>query len=175
MRFLWVGVGGAAASIARYAIGLGVDQPHFPWATLGINLSAAFALGLFLTVALGHLSVAVMTPIAVGLIGGFTTFSTLMWEGFTFSRTDRAGIVLTYVSVSVIGGFVAAWAATHSGDCWSSSDLCERRGVRGRSISAAIVGVAPLREVRERVCYASGPLDWCWPGCSGWGRVRQFG
>jgi CrcB protein len=56
---VWVGLGGAAGSIARYAIALNVDQSHFPWATLGINLSGAFVLGAFLTLALGHLSVAV--------------------------------------------------------------------------------------------------------------------
>ena len=108
MRFVWVGLAGAVGSIARYAIGLGVDQSHFPWATLGINVSGAFVLGLFLTVALGHLSVAVMTPIAVGLIGGFTTFSTFAWEGFTLGRTGRAGVALIYVAVSVIGGLAAA-------------------------------------------------------------------
>jgi fluoride exporter len=108
MRFLWVGLAGAAGSIARYAIGLAVDQSHFPWATLGINLSGAFILGLFLTLALGHLSVGVMTPIAVGLVGGFTTFSTFAWEGFTMSRTGRTGAALLYVSVSVLGGLVAA-------------------------------------------------------------------
>ena len=109
MRFVWVGLAGAVGSIARYAIGLGVDQSHFPWATLGINLSGAFVLGLFLTIALGHLSVAVMTPIAVGLIGGFTTFSTFAWEGFTLGRTGRTGVALIYVAVSVTGGLAAAW------------------------------------------------------------------
>ena len=109
MRFLWVGLGGAAGSVARYAIGLSVDQSHFPWATLAINLSGAFILGLFLTLALGHLSVAVMTPIAVGVLGGFTTFSTFAWEGLTFSRTGRAGTAFAYVAISVVGGLVAAW------------------------------------------------------------------
>jgi CrcB protein len=110
MRYLWVGLGGACGSMARYAIGVSVDQSHFPWATLGINLSGAFVLGLFLTLALGHLSVAVMTPVAVGLIGGFTTFSTFAWEGFFFGRTGRTGIALVYISVSVVGGLVAAWS-----------------------------------------------------------------
>ena len=110
MRYLWVGLGGACGSIARYAIGLSVDQSHFPWATLGINLSGAFVLGLFLTLALGHLSIAVTTPVAIGLIGGFTTFSTFVWEGFFFGRTGRAGIALVYISVSVVGGLVAAWS-----------------------------------------------------------------
>jgi fluoride exporter len=108
MRYLWVGLGGALGSIARYAIGLSIDQSHFPWATLGINLTGAFVLGLFLTLALGNLSVAVMTPIAVGVIGGFTTFSTFAWEGFTLGRNGRPGIAFVYVTVSVIGGLILA-------------------------------------------------------------------
>jgi len=108
MRYVWVGLGGAAGSILRYAIGLNVDQTHFPWATLGINLSGAFVLGAFLTLALGHLSVAVMTPIAVGVLGGYTTFSTFAWEGFTLGRTGRVGTAVVYVAVSVFGGLLAA-------------------------------------------------------------------
>ena len=110
MRFLWVGLGGALGSVARYGISTSIDQSHFPWATLGINLSGAFILGLFLTLGLGHLSVAVMTPVAVGVLGGYTTFSTFAWEGFTFGRTGRSGVALTYVAVSVVGGLLAAWS-----------------------------------------------------------------
>lgn len=108
MRYLWVGLGGAAGSMARYAIALSVDQARFPWATLGINISGAFVLGLFLTLALGHLSVAVITPISVGVLAGFTTFSTFAWEGFTMERSGRAGTALVYIAVSVIGGLLAA-------------------------------------------------------------------
>src|SRR5438477_10037694 len=67
MRHLWLGLGGACGSVGRHAIGLRVDQSHFPWATLGINLSVAFVLGLSLTLTLGQMSVAFMTPAAVGL------------------------------------------------------------------------------------------------------------
>lgn len=109
MRFIWVGLAGAIGAVARYAIGLTVDQSRFPWATLAINLSGALLLGLFLTLALGRVSVAVMTPVAVGLIGGFTTFSTFAWEGFTFGRTGRVWIAIVYMSVSVVGGLSAAW------------------------------------------------------------------
>jgi len=109
MRYLWVGLGGACGSMLRYVIGVRVDQSYFPWATLGINLTGAFVLGLFLTIGLGHLSADVMTPVAVGLIGGFTTFSTFAWEGFTHARSGRTGIAVVYISVSVAGGLVAAW------------------------------------------------------------------
>ena len=110
MRYLWVGLGGACGSMARYAIGLRVDQATFPWATLGINLVGAFILGVFLTLALGHLSVAVITPVSVGVIGGFTTFSTFAWEGFTHTRSGRVGVAVVYVAVSVIGGLLATGA-----------------------------------------------------------------
>jgi protein CrcB len=85
------------------------------WATMGINLSGALLLGFFLAVALGHLPVSVMTPIAVGLIGGFTTFSTFAWEAFTMSRTGRTWPAAIYVAVSVIGGLLAAWAGYSTG------------------------------------------------------------
>ena len=110
MRYVWVGLAGAVGCMARYAIGLNVDQSHFPWATLGINVSGAFILGLLLTALLGVVPVAVLTPLAVGLLGGFTTFSTFMWEGFTLTRTGRAGTAAIYVGVSIAGGLAAAWA-----------------------------------------------------------------
>jgi CrcB protein len=106
---------GAVGAVARYAIGSGVDQTRFPWATLGINLSGAFVLGLFLTVGLGRVPVSVTTPLAVGLIGGFTTFSTFAWEGFTFGRTGREWTAFVYVAVSVLGGLAAAWSGYAAG------------------------------------------------------------
>ena len=86
------------------------DETRGPARPNGINLSGAFLLAFFLAVALGHLPVSVMTPIAVGLIGGFTTFSTFTWEAFTMSRTGRPGPALIYIAVSVCAGLLAAWA-----------------------------------------------------------------
>jgi CrcB protein len=108
MRFVWVGLAGAVGSVARYAIGLTINQSSFPWATLGINLSGSLLLGFFLTVALGQLPVRVITPIAVGLIGGFTTFSTFAWDGFTIGRGGRVPVAALYVVVSVVGGLAMA-------------------------------------------------------------------
>ena len=77
----------------------------------------AFILATFLTLSIGHLSVAVITPIAVGVLGGFTTFSTFAWEGFTISRNGRPGVAFIYVAVSVVGGLIAACCvATRSGE-----------------------------------------------------------
>jgi len=100
---------GAIGSVLRYTIGLNVDQSAFPWATLLINLSGAFVLAFFLTISLGRLSTEVMTPIAVGLVGGYTTFSTFAFEGFTMGRSGRAGLAAVYIVVSVLGGLAMAW------------------------------------------------------------------
>lgn len=115
MRFVWVGIGGAVGSVIRYAIGLTPLRGPFPWPTFAINVTGSFALGLFLTWALGRLPVAVITPISVGILGGFTTFSTFAWEGFFLTRSGRIGLALVYMFLSVGGGLGAAWAGYVAG------------------------------------------------------------
>jgi CrcB protein len=109
VRFVWVGVGGAIGSVIRYAIGLTSRQSPFPWTTLAINLSGSFILGLFLTWALGRLPVTVITPISVGALGGFTTFSTFAWEALFLSRSGQVGLAIAYILLSVVGGLTVAW------------------------------------------------------------------
>jgi fluoride exporter len=110
VRYIWVALAGAIGCTLRYAIDLRVDQSRFPWATLAINLSGAFVLALFLTLALGRVSVEVMTPISIGLLGGYTTFSTFAFESFTMSRNGRPATALLYIAISVVGGVCAASA-----------------------------------------------------------------
>jgi protein CrcB len=115
VRFVWVALGGAAGSLLRYWIGLSAGKSAFPWATLTINLSGSFILGLFLTWALGRWPISVITPISVGVLGGFTTFSTFAWEGLFLSRSRGGGLALIYVALSVIGGLLAAWVGYQLG------------------------------------------------------------
>ncbi len=84
-----VAVGGALGAMARYLATTGALRwlgPHFPWATLAINVTGSFLIGvLFVWLdARGLLRVA---PFAIaGVLGGFTTFSTFsldalrLWE-----------------------------------------------------------------------------------------------
>lgn len=110
MRFVWVGVAGAVGSIIRYIIGLSMGSTHFPWATLLVNITGSFFLGFLLTWGLGRLPVAVTTPIAVGLLGGFTTFSAFAWEGLFMAGSGRAALAASYILASVTGGLLAALA-----------------------------------------------------------------
>jgi len=108
MRVIWVGVGGAVGSIVRYGVGLLFSSARFPWATLSVNLVGSFALGVLLTYALGRWSTVITTGLAVGLIGGFTTFSTFAWESFTMAHAGDTRRAALYVVVSVVGGLLAA-------------------------------------------------------------------
>lgn len=115
MRLLWVGLGGAAGSMVRYAIGLTAGESRFPWATLAVNLLGSFFIGLMATWAMGRWSTTVTTALTVGLLGGFTTFSAFAWEGVSLLRNGRAVIAVAYILVSVLGGLGAAGAGFAAG------------------------------------------------------------
>lgn len=79
--FVGAGVGGAL----RYALGGWMAErwgTAFPWHTMVINVSGAFLLGMLmaLTVERGLLDPSMRILLGVGLLGGFTTFSTLSYE-----------------------------------------------------------------------------------------------
>lgn len=113
---LLVAAGGAVGALAR--AGLGVVLPAaevgWPWPTFVANLSGAVLLGFLLSV-LGH----VTTPrwwirplVATGVIGGYTTFSTLSVETLELAIGARWSLALAYAVLSAIGGLVAAWTGS---------------------------------------------------------------
>ena len=83
--WLAVAVGGAIGSVFRYGIGqltatvLGATPVL---ATLAVNVSGSFLLGIFYTLCNERLitSIELRVLIGVGLIGGYTTFSTFSFE-----------------------------------------------------------------------------------------------
>jgi CrcB protein len=46
----------------------------------------------------------------VGIVGGLTTFSSMMLESLVFTRTDRSLMVPLYLGVSLVGGMLLVWA-----------------------------------------------------------------
>jgi CrcB protein len=109
MKVALVAVAGAAGALARYGVGVAVGVRSFPWATLGINLTGSFLLGVVITVGTERGWPETTTvPIAVGFLGAYTTFSTFSFETYTLLRTDRAAVAMVYVAASIVGGIVAA-------------------------------------------------------------------
>jgi fluoride exporter len=103
---LYVGIGGALGSILRFLmmklttqwVGVG-----FPYGTLVVNILGSLAMGLIIGWGAhkGQLTQELRTFIAVGVLGGFTTFSTFSLDVVTlFERGGQMQTVL-YVCASV--------------------------------------------------------------------------
>jgi CrcB protein len=101
---LLVALGGAGGCLARYGIGTAVSGP---WPTVGINLLGSFLLGAL--TASSAFSADVRAALGVGVLGGFTTYSTFAVQIVLEADGGRPGRALAYVLVSVLGG--VAWAA----------------------------------------------------------------
>jgi fluoride exporter len=109
---LLVAIGGALGSVARYLVSgwiadrLGVA---FPYGTLVINLTASFVIGFFLAFAQDR---AGLSPhwrlfIAVGFIGGYSTFSTYEYESIRLLQDGEMLLAAIYLVGSVAGGAIA--------------------------------------------------------------------
>jgi len=115
MRYLFVGLGGAVGSLLRYFIYhimLKVGGGVFPFlGTLLVNLLGATALGWFTSKLLlskklpGPLGAAIGT----GLIGSFTTFSTLSSELIALLQDKHYFLAVGYLLISIIGGLIFAF------------------------------------------------------------------
>jgi len=119
MKYLWVGLGGAAGALSRYGVGLllaGAGET-FPWTTLGINLTGSFVLGLLFSIAMERnlLPVAWRAPLMVGFVGSYTTFSTWAVDTDLFlQRGDFVSATLNVV-LSVSVGLPSVWAGLAAG------------------------------------------------------------
>jgi CrcB protein len=119
VKIVLVAVAGAAGALTRYAIATWVGPRSFPWATLGINVTGSFALGLVLTVAAARgWSPEAVAAVAVGFLGAYTTFSTFSWEAFSLAHTDRVLAAGLYVGTSVVLGLLAARLGYAAGERW---------------------------------------------------------
>ena len=106
MTTLLVAVGGVLGVLARFGITrLTLHHESLLWATVGINVSGSFLLGLL---AAEHwFSRDLREAIGVGFLGGFTTFSTFSVQAVLEVDGGRPWRALAYVAASVLGGLAA--------------------------------------------------------------------
>ena len=87
---LFVGLAGSLGALARYLLGRYVAEhisSLFPLGTVLINVTGAFIIGLLFTLTTRNfISVPLQTILATGFLGGYTTFSTMSWEGVQLAR-----------------------------------------------------------------------------------------
>lgn len=110
-----VAAGGAVGACLRFGVAEALTaKPHgFPVATFLTNLAGAFILGALLEL-LGRLGVdrggrrAARLLAGIGVLGAFTTYSTLAIEVTLLGRDGQVGTAALYAVVSAAAGFVAA-------------------------------------------------------------------
>ena len=114
-KLLLVGAGGFAGSVVRYLAG-GFVQSYsgsisFPYGTLVVNLAGCFIIGFlsYLADARGVFDADARAFVFVGILGGFTTFSTFGNETMNLFRDGENGFALLNVGLSVVVGLVLVW------------------------------------------------------------------
>lgn len=102
-QILLVALGGAIGSVARYGVGVGAARLFglaFPWGTLIVNVVGGLIMGA-LAARIGPDHETQRLLFGVGVLGGFTTFSTFSLESVRLLQTD-AKLALLYILASVV-------------------------------------------------------------------------
>lgn len=115
MQYLWIGIGGFLGANARYIVGRFVNQhlgTAYPWGTALVNLTGAFLIGIIVTILTDRVVDDPMWRqlIVVGVLGGYTTFSTYTLEAITMMQDGRWASALGYVIGSTLLGLLACFA-----------------------------------------------------------------
>jgi fluoride exporter len=112
-----IAVGGGLGSEARYGLSVAFPAGHgFPWAIFAVNVSGSFLLGVLMVYLLE-----VWPPrrflrpfLAIGLIGGYTTFSTYAGGVLTLLIGGPSALAIAYAVSSILAALVAVWCGVRA-------------------------------------------------------------
>lgn len=111
-----ISAGGVVGALARYAVA--VALPHgpagFAWSTWLVNVSGCLAIGV-LMVLISEVWVGrrlVRPFLGVGVLGGYTTFSTSVVDVQQAAGHGAAGTALLYLGATLLGALAAVWAGS---------------------------------------------------------------
>jgi CrcB protein len=115
LNILFIGLGGALGSIARYLVSTWVQTAaksiSFPFGTLTVNLIGCFVIGFLaqLAEARGIFTSESRAFVFIGILGGFTTFSSFGNETLNLARGGEFWNALTNIGLNVVIGLLAVW------------------------------------------------------------------
>jgi fluoride exporter len=112
-RFFWICLAGAVGTGARYLVALWAAPRFgtaFPYGTLIVNLAGCFAIAAVMYAALTlSWSPTVRSAIAIGFIGGLTTYSSFNYETSRLIEQGALATAAVNVAATILGGFASGW------------------------------------------------------------------
>jgi CrcB protein len=111
-KTIFIALGGLVGTLLRYWLSGFVARKYgetFPWGTMAVNLLGCLVTGavFFLSEERFLVSPTVRTVILIGLLGGFTTFSSYGLQTFTLLRDGEFGLgILNMIASNVLGLFM---------------------------------------------------------------------
>ena len=121
MIWLAVAAGGALGSMARHGVNVMFSQVFeraLPYATAAVNVAGSAAIGLLAAlIASGRLQLSneMRVFVFVGILGGFTTFSSYMLDTFTLGHGGQPAMAFSNVALQTAFGFAAVWGGYRIG------------------------------------------------------------
>lgn len=115
LQVMLVGAGGFLGAILRYLVGGWVhhilDNPWLPFGTLVVNVVGCFLIGFLsgLAEARSVFGPEVRLFLFIGVLGGFTTFSSFAYETFALARDTENLAAAANIFAQVILGLIAVW------------------------------------------------------------------
>jgi len=109
LKYIWIGLAGSVGASMRYLIGLLlITNSLFPFSTLIINLIGCYLLALLTTTLFRMVTIPTNLKLAIGtgLIGSFTTFSTISVETVQLFEDGRYSIGTAYIFCTIFGGLL---------------------------------------------------------------------
>ncbi|WP_306120259.1 MULTISPECIES: fluoride efflux transporter CrcB [unclassified Roseitalea] len=115
INLVWVALGGAAGASLRYLVYLGMGRiagGGYPWATMTVNVVGSLLMGVLVgwLMRRGGSGEHLRLLLGVGLLGGFTTFSSFSLDFALLWQRGDTGTALGYALVSVAACIAALFA-----------------------------------------------------------------
>ncbi len=122
-KYFLIAVGGAFGSVMRYALqgwAQRLIDGGFPLGTLAVNVLGCLVLGFLAAAFTGPVLIReeYRVGLTIGVLGGFTTFSTFGLETFNLTNDGQFRLALTNVLLSVGLGYAAVWAGYRFSEWW---------------------------------------------------------
>jgi CrcB-like protein len=112
--YIAVAIGGAIGAMMRYGVSQYIVDKGvlYPWATVVVNLLGSLLIGFGMAYIEGHPNVSPWVKLLcmTGFLGGLTTFSTFIFEGYMLQEKGLAHM-LSYMGGQIILGYGLCWLA----------------------------------------------------------------